>query len=208
MLNIPVRLAAICGVGSPLIVLITLLISISRHSWFRWKKHSLSDLGAKGIKRNYLLNFGLVILGIVFFLFTTRANLLVQHKAGGIAVRLLPLLALGPILVALFPYDKRGIQPLKHLLACFMPYIAVVLVMVLVTIDYWQSGEVTRGIITLLSLLTCFIFALLPLLYNIGYFKKVAIVKFPSQSVPEVISAVILSFWMIMFASGLFFVAR
>lgn len=148
-----------------------------------------------------------MVLGITFFLFTTRANLLVQHEAGKTAVHLLPLLALGPILVALFPYDKRGTRSLKHLLACFVPYTAVILVMALVGIDYWQSGEIMKAIITLLSLLVCFIFAFLPLLHNIGYLKKLAIVKFSSQSIPEVISATILSFWMIMFASGLFFVS-
>jgi len=208
MLNIPVKIAAVCGLVSPLIVLITFIISISQHRWFKWREHALSDLGAKRIKRNYLLNIGLVILGITFFLFTTKANLLVQYEAGKIAVRLLPLLALGPILVALFPYEKKGSQPIKHLLACFVPYVSVILVMALVGIDYWQSGRIVKGIATLLSLFVCFIFALLPLLHNLGYLKKLAIVKFPSQSIPEAISAVILSLWMMMFASGLFFFSQ
>jgi len=206
MLSVPLNLAAICGVGSPLVVLMTFVVSVSQHPWFKWKKHALSDLGAKGVKRNYLLNFGLVILGVVFFLFTTKANLLVQHEAGKIAVWLLPILALGPVLVALFPYNERGTQPLKHLLACFVPYITAVLVMILVGVDYWQSGRVIKAMITLFSLLACIIFALLPLLHNIGYLKRIAVVKFSSQSIPEAISAVILSLWMVMFAAGLFFV--
>jgi len=110
------------------------------------------------------------------------------------------------MLVAWFPYDKKGTQPLKHLLACFVPYATVVLVMVLVGIDYWQSGKIVKAVVTLLSLLACFIFALLPLLHNIGYLNKVTVVKFSSQAIPEAISAIILSLWMIMFASGLLFV--
>jgi len=34
MLDIPVGLAAVCGVGSPLVVLATFVVSISQHPWF------------------------------------------------------------------------------------------------------------------------------------------------------------------------------
>ena len=196
---IPVKLAAICGILSPAIVFITFVISIYLHPWFVWEEHALSNLGALGAEKSYAFNLGLIFLGITFFLFTMRADLLVNSKVGLAGARLLPFLAIGPALVALFP---MGTDP--HVLMCVIPYSLVSIIMILVGIDYFKSSDHIRGIITFLLLFVCIVVALLPLLYNIGYFQKLAIIKFPSQSIPELISAIVLSLWMMMFVSKMF----
>jgi len=58
------RVAGLCGVITPLIVITLIALAISHSPWFSWTENALSDLGVQGIAA-VLFNSGLIIGGIL-----------------------------------------------------------------------------------------------------------------------------------------------
>jgi len=62
------RVAGLCGVITPLIVITLIALAISHSPWFSWTENALSDLGVQGIAA-VLFNSGLIIGGILTGIF-------------------------------------------------------------------------------------------------------------------------------------------
>jgi len=65
---IGLKIAGLCGVTSPIIMLTFILLAIFHSPWFSWAENALSDLGVRGIAA-ILFNFSLIIGGLLTLLF-------------------------------------------------------------------------------------------------------------------------------------------
>ena len=76
-----IRIGAIAGIASPIIGIITVLLSVYFSPWFIWQENALSDLGVEQAGGTqiaiYLFNIGLIIAGslIAVFAVLTRSSL-------------------------------------------------------------------------------------------------------------------------------------
>lgn len=93
------KLAGVCGILTPFVFLITILIAMIYSPWFEWTNHALSDLGAEGISA-FIFNNGLIFAGILGFIFSIGLSRTLSVKTGGY---LLAISSISLIFVGIFP---------------------------------------------------------------------------------------------------------
>jgi hypothetical membrane protein len=93
------KFAGICGILTPFVFLISILIAMIYSPWFEWTSHALSDLGAEGISA-FIFNNGLIFAGILGFIFSIGLIRTLSVKIGGY---LLAISSISLIFVGVFP---------------------------------------------------------------------------------------------------------
>lgn len=51
------------GLIAPVVAFLSVALAIATHPWFSFTENAISDLGAVGVEKNYILNAGLVVSG-------------------------------------------------------------------------------------------------------------------------------------------------
>ena len=59
------RIYRYAGILAPIVALGSIILAILTHPWFSFSENAISDLGAIDVEKNYILNYGLVISGIL-----------------------------------------------------------------------------------------------------------------------------------------------
>jgi len=57
------------GLLAPIVAFVSIAVAIFTHPWFSLAENAISDLGAVGVEKNYILNAGLIISGIFATIF-------------------------------------------------------------------------------------------------------------------------------------------
>ena len=91
--------SGLCGILMPFVFLISVLFAMIYSPWFEWTTHAISDLGATGIS-SLFLNNGLILAGILGFIFSIGIIKLLSIKIGGY---LIAISSIALIFVGLFP---------------------------------------------------------------------------------------------------------
>jgi hypothetical membrane protein len=100
----------------PTVVILATLTSIYLNPWFTLANPWLTELGAPNAAYNFVFNLGLVIGGIVLFVFVLGLLKLVKRVVGRVGILLLAVSALTFIAIGVFPL---GTAPHKPLTAAF-----------------------------------------------------------------------------------------
>ena len=79
---VPDEIGGICGILSPVIAYVFIFISIMIHPDFSWASKELSYLGAVDTSYNNIFNFGLIISGILAFVFMLAIIQFAESKIG------------------------------------------------------------------------------------------------------------------------------
>ena len=77
-----IKIAGISGILVPIIFITFVDLSISSSPWFTWIHHALSDLGIEGPSA-VLFNTGIILTGILLFLFSLGLIQTLTTKEGG-----------------------------------------------------------------------------------------------------------------------------
>jgi hypothetical membrane protein len=76
------RIAGVCGVLTPIIVLTLILLAIYYSPWFSWTENALSDLGVQGTA-TILFNSSLVVGGVLTIIFAIGLREILLNKTLG-----------------------------------------------------------------------------------------------------------------------------
>jgi hypothetical membrane protein len=189
------RMSGICGILTPIVAFTCIFLAIYFAPGFSWKENALSDLGVMPGVTSALFNYGLIVGGILGFLFATslframrffdflsadnKPHMLVYRGESGALFFSLACLAL--VAIGVFPENVRY----AHGLASVAFFVALFLALILLGIAFLQVRQKPWAVFTLLLGLV----AVIPwlLLFMVHYVSGVA--------VPELISAVAGGLW-------------
>lgn len=189
------RVSGVCGVLTPVVAFTCISLSIASAPEFRWADNALSDLGVIPGVTAALFNYGLIVSGILGFIFATslfrvmrffeifsangKPHLLFYRGLVGALIFSLACLAL--IAIGVFPENVRYL----HFFASVAFFVLLIGALGSLGIGFWQVRQRRLAVFTLLL----GVVAAAPwlLLFWVRYVSGVAI--------PELISAIAGGVW-------------
>lgn len=192
------RISGVCGVLTPVVAFVFISLSIDSAPEFNWMENALSDLGVMPGVTSVLFNYGLIISGILGFIFSTSLFRMLRFEIlsadgrlrypaprglGGALIFSLACLAL--IAIGVFPENVR----LLHTFASVAFFVLLIGSLLRMGIGFWRARQKSLAAFTLLL----GVVAAVPwlLLFVIRYVSGVAI--------PEFISAIAGGVWTAVF---------
>jgi hypothetical membrane protein len=193
------RISGICGVLTPVVAFTCIFLAIGSAPEFSWTENALSDLGVMPGATVALFNYGLIVSGILGFVFAAslfrvmrffevfsadgKPHLLVYRGLGGALFFSLACLAL--VAIGVFPENVRY----AHSLASVAFFVSLIIALGRLSIGFWQVRQKPWAVFTLLL----GVVAAVPwlLLFVVRYVSGVAI--------PEFVSAVAGGVWTAVF---------
>jgi|GEM_PF-2196576 len=133
---VPETIAGYCGLLTPLVGYVLIIISIAMHHDFRLTKSSLSELGKVGVPYNSVFNFALIISGILFLIFVLGMLRRTETRVGDIGVFGLCLGAIFLSLTGIFPQRTS-----PHLVMAILFYSVSVSGLILFGLDKFLEFE-------------------------------------------------------------------
>jgi hypothetical membrane protein len=137
------KIAGLCGILVPIIIFVSIGLSMAHAPWFNWTHHALSDLGVESIS-SIFFNYGMTIGGILIFVFSLGLIRILSNKIGAY---LLCLSSLGLIGIGLFPETIFTIHFISS--AAFFILLALSLLLIGLTIKQNQF-ERNMGMLAIL----------------------------------------------------------
>ena len=133
---VPETIAGYCGLLTPLIGYVLIIISIPMHRDFRLTKSSLSDLGEVGVAYNNVFNFALIVSGILFLIFVLGMLRRTETRVGDIGIFGL---AIGAIFLSLTGIFPKSTSP--HMLIAVLFYSVSIGGLILYGLDKFLEFE-------------------------------------------------------------------
>jgi len=126
------KIAGFCGILIPIVIFTFIGLAISQSPWFRWTDHALSDLGVEGISA-FLFNNGIILSGILAFVFSLGLIKELSNKAGAYLFSLSSLALIG---IGIWPENIDTLHSITS--AAFFVLIALFLIVTGFTIKQDQ----------------------------------------------------------------------
>ena len=177
-----------CGIITPILAFISISLAIGSFPQFNWMNNALSDLGIVPGVTSVVFNCGLMASGVMGFIFATGLFMLLKKSVvGSTATVVFALATIALISVGVFPESVRPV----HYLVSVAFFVLLPISLIVVTGAFWLAGQVRMAIFTLT---TAFATAIPWILhFSIHYVAGVAI--------PEIISALAVSIWVLVASS-------
>lgn len=188
---VPEEIAGLCGMVTPIVAYVFILIAIAIHPWFTWADNALSDLGAVDTAYNNIFNFGMIVSGLLGVIFALGMFREVEEKLGvlGMGIFLAGMIFL--VLLGVFP---SGTSP--HMAISIMFFIYSGVGIILFGVDQlWDFAEPVWGIFALASVIP--LLAAITIIYSIPYDLGYAI--------PEFLGTIPIMQFSLVFGSKLYF---
>ena len=188
-----IRIGAIAGIASPIIGIITVLLSVYFSPWFIWQENALSDLGVEQAGGTqiaiYLFNIGLIIAGslIAVFAVLTRSSL-PSSRRSKIAYAILFIGGINLALVGIFTENF----PVIHRIVALLYFVTTPISLMIIG-SVKIASDRTFGLFSIGSGAVALV-AILGLVLSIVV-GRAAIPVPEGAAIPEFIEAVILSVW-------------
>ena len=192
------RISGACGILTPIIAFMFISLSIDSAPEFNWMENALSDLGVIPGVTSVLFNYGLIISGILGFIFSTSLFRMLRFEIlsadgrlrypaprglGGALIFSLACLALAAI--GVFPENVR----LLHTFASVAFFVLLIGSLLRMGIGFWRARQ--KPLAVFMLLLAVVAAAPWLLLFLVRYVSGLAI--------PELISAVAGGVWTAVF---------
>lgn len=170
----------LAGILAPVMAFLGITLAVNVHSgWFSWKNNAISDLGRIGLEKNYILNFSLIIAGILGLIYAYGMYKETKGVLKKIGVGIFTAGLISLILIGAFP---EGTSP--HYYVSWGFYIlASTGILVYGTDEIRKEKTKTFGIFSLLDVFTAWILGIW------------AIKTFKGAAIPELIGAVAIALW-------------
>lgn len=185
------RTSGVCGVLAPILAFAFIFSAIASYSQFSWVENALSDLGVVRGVTAALFNSGLVISGVLCFVFATGLFVFLRDRAvGRVGVFVLGASTLALVAIGVFP---ESVSPVHYLVSVAF-FVLLPISMLIVTGAFWFRGQVRVAIFTLLVAVA----AVAPwvLLFSVRYVAGVVVPEFVS-AVAGAVWAVVLGYMMV-----------
>jgi hypothetical membrane protein len=176
------RVSGICGFLAPVFAFALIFSAIASYSQFSWVDNALSDLGVVEGVTAVLFNSGLLIGGVLCFIFATGLLVFLKERTVGRTGAFVFILAsLALFAIGVFPEDIRPV----HYFVSVAFFVLLPISMLIIVGAFWLMRQVRMAVFTLLVAVV----AAAPwvLYFSIRYVSGVA--------VPEAVSAFAGSVW-------------
>lgn len=180
------RIAGICGILIPIVVLLCIGLALSHSPWFRFTEHAFSDLGIEGISAIFF-NSGMILGGILALVFSLGLIKILQNKTGAYILSLSSLALIG---IGIFPETVYTLHFIVS--AAFFMLLAISFLIIGLTIIRDQS-ERTMGILATL-------FAL------IAICSTIFLIPWEGIAIPETLSCLPAFIWCMVYGIKMTFV--
>jgi hypothetical membrane protein len=164
-----------CGFLAPVLAVAFIFSAVASHPQFSWVDNALSDLGVVSGVTAVLFNFGLIIGGVLCFVFATGLFVFFGERAlGRIGACVLVLASLALVAIGVFPESVRFV----HYFVSVAFFVLLPLSMLFIVGAFWLKGQVRMAVFTFLVA----VIAVAPwvLLFMVRYVSGVAIPEFVS----------------------------
>ena len=186
------RFGAVCGFVVPVVAFVCIGLAILFFSGFSWFDNALSDLGVGSGVSAPLFNFGLFISGLFCFFFAVFG--LFNHFKEGLVGRVGSILfAVASVWLMAIGVFNESFWPM-HFVVAVAFFVTLPLSLLVLTVVLYRQQVVKLAVFTLG---TSFV-AVIPwvLFFMVRYVPNVAI--------PEIISSLAVSLWVIVLSCSLF----
>ena len=180
------KIAGICGILIPIVVLLCIGLAMSHSPWFRFTKHAFSDLGIEGVSAIFF-NSGMILGGILALVFSLGLIKILKNKTGGYILSLSSLALIG---IGIFPETVYILHFIVS--AAFFVLLAISFLIIGLTIKRNQS-ERTMGILATL-------FAI------IAICSTVLLIPWAGIAIPETVSCLPAFIWCMVYGVKMTFV--
>ena len=140
-------IAGICGILIPIVVFICIGLAMFHSPWFRWTKHALSDLGVEGTSAIFF-NSGMIIGGILAFVFSLGLIKILQNKIGAYTLCLSSVALIG---IGIFPETVYTLHFITS--SVFFVLLAISFLIIGITIRKDQSERSMGTLATVFAIL-------------------------------------------------------
>jgi hypothetical membrane protein len=181
--SIRLRITGVCGILAPLVAFSCILLAIAYYPSFSWTDNALSDLGVQNGIASALFNYGLMISGALALVFALGLFRLLEKSAGKIGTSLFILSAFALIMIGVF---NENSEPM-HFYASVAFFMLFPLSMLFTMVSFSKSGEAEMGAFTFLA-------AAVAASPWVAFFATRFV---EGVAIPEVISALSASVWLI-----------
>ena len=176
------RIAGTCGIVALILAFTFIYLAVTSYPQFSWMDNALSDLGVVPSVTAALFNYGLIISGMLLFIFSTGMFVFLGEKfvsRTGTFVFALACLAL--VAIGVFP---ENVKP-THYLVSVAFFVLLPISMLVITVAFWLMDQVRMAVFTLIVAVV----AATPwlLLFSVRYVSGVA--------VPEAVSGLAGAVW-------------
>jgi len=186
------RIGAVCGFLMPVVVFGCIGAAIALCSEFSWFNDSLSDLGIAAGVSAIIFNFGLVVAGLLCFFFSA-AGLFNYFKNSVVGRAGSVIFAAVAVWLAGIGIFNENLWTL-HLIVTVLFFVTLALALFTLTVALYRRQEVQLARFTLIS---AFVAAAPWVLY-------VTMRYAPDMAIPEIISAFVCSFWIVVLSYKMF----
>jgi hypothetical membrane protein len=189
--DVRLKASSICGVLAPIIGFTCVLFALASYSQFSWFDNALSDLGVVEGVTAVLFNFGLIVSGVLTFVFGLGLFAFLHKKALGVAGSLIFVLdAWALTLIGIFPESARPI----HYYASVAFFVLFPISMFLICAEFLSSSRIKMGLLTFVTAT----FA------AIVWIIQFTVTPVPGVAIPETLSALAASTWVVVLGLKMF----
>jgi len=177
-----IKISGICGVLAPFFAFALIFLAVASYPQFSWLDNALSDLGVVPSVTAVLFNCGLIVSGVLCFIFATGVFAFLGVKTvGRVGAFFLVLASLALVAIGIFSESFGSV----HFFVSVAFFVFLPVSMIVVVGAFWLMRQVRMAVFTLLTAVA----AAAPwiLLVLVRYVSGVA--------VPEVVSAFAGSVW-------------
>jgi hypothetical membrane protein len=189
------RISGTCGFLAAVLAFAFILSAVASDPQFSWVNNALSDLGVVSGVTAVLFNSGLIMGGILCFIFATGLFVFLGNRAvGKVGAFVLVLASLALAAIGVFP---ESVSPVHYFVSVAF-FVLLPVSMLFVFGAFWLTGQVRMAVFTFLVAVV----AAAPwiLLFSVRYVSGVAIPEFVS-GLAGAVWAVVLSSKMLSQAS-------
>lgn len=177
------KISGVCGTIAPIVAFTFILLAILNFPQFSWTGNALSDLGVQEGVTAILFNSGLVIGGILALVFASGLFVLQKTMLGRIGVFIFVLAALAFMAIGVF---SENVEP-THYYVSVTFFVLFPVSMLVIGAAFLLTAKVKMGLFTFLTAITA----------ALVWVLQFAMRYVPNVAIPETISALLASTWII-----------
>jgi len=182
--NVWLKISGASGILAPMVGFTCIFLAMAFYPQYSWTENSLSDLGGRGGVSAVLFNSGLILTGILAFVFALGLFIFLSEDAlGRISAFILALATLALIAIGIFPQHVRPI----HYYASVAFFVFLPLSMFFIGAAFLRTTRMKLGLSTFLTAIVVAVVWMIQFSRPFG----------SDVAIPETISALLASMWSI-----------
>jgi hypothetical membrane protein len=189
--EVRLKVSGVCGVLGPIIGFVCVIFAVASYSQFNWFNNALSDLGVVEGMTTVLFNFGLIVSGVLTFVFGLGLFALLHRRVLGVSGALtFVLCACALTLIGIFSENARPM----HYYSSVVFFALFPISMFVICAEFLSSSRQKMGLFTFVAA------AFAAIVWAVQF----AVRPFQGVAIAETLSALAASVWVVVLGFTMF----